>query len=140
MEGLTIGEVARRAGIAASAIRYYERIGLLPVASRVAGQRRYGDAVLTRLALVGMAREAGFTLAEIGTLLGGFPEATPAAERWRELAMRKLPEVEAMISRLVTVRAVLVESLACDCLTLDACADRGWSAGAASARPGPATG
>lgn len=129
MQDLTIGDVARRAGLNTSALRYYERVGLLPSPERINGQRRYGDDVLTRLAVVRMAQEAGFTIEEMKTLVSGFPEATPAAERWRELAARKLPEVEAMLLRLQTMRRVLEESLACDCLTLDACADRGWRAG-----------
>lgn len=127
MEQLSIGDVARRAGVNTSALRYYERIGLLPHPERVSGQRRYTPEVLTRLALIRMAQEAGFSINEIATLLGGFPEDTPPAGRWRELAQRKLPEVDAMIRRLLTVRQVLEESLHCDCLTLDACAAEGWS-------------
>jgi len=128
MEQLSIGEVARRAGIAASAVRYYERVGVLPPAGRVSGKRRYGTEVLTHLALVRMAQEAGFTIEEIRTLVSGFPEGTPPAERWQELARRKLPEVDALIARLLTVREVLEESLRCNCLTLDACARQGWQA------------
>lgn len=128
MQHLTIGEVARRARLNTSAIRYYERVGLLPTPERVNGQRRYDGDVLTQLAIVRMAQEAGFTIEEIRTLVSGFPEGTPATVRWREVATRKLPEVEAMIRRLHIMRQVLVESLACDCLTLDACAAHGWSA------------
>ncbi len=128
MQHLAIGEVARRAGLNTSAIRYYERAGLLPAPERVKGQRRYDEGVLTQLAVVRMAQEAGFTIEEIRTLVTGFPEGTPAAVRWREGATRKLPEVEAKIRRLHIMRQVLVESLACDCLTLDACAELGWSA------------
>lgn len=127
MQHLTIGDVARRAGLNTSAIRYYERAGLLPPPARVNGQRRYHEDVLTHLAVVRMAQEAGFTIAEIGTLVTGFPEGTPASERWREMATHKLPEVEAMIDRLHLMRLVLVESLACTCLTLDACVELGWS-------------
>lgn len=123
---LSIGDVARRAGINASAIRYYERAGVLPQPIRVSGQRRYDDAVLTRLTVVRMAQEAGFSIEEIRTLFNGYPEDTPASERWQDLALRKLPEVDAMIERMLVVREVLSESLRCDCLTLDACADRGW--------------
>lgn len=127
MEQLTIGEVARRAGIASSAVRYYERVGVLEPARRVSGKRRYTSDVLTRLALVRMAQEAGFSIAEIRTLVSGFPEGTPPAERWQALARRKLPEVDALIARMQAVREVLEESLRCDCLTLDACARQGWS-------------
>ncbi len=126
MQHLTIGEVAQRAGLNTSAIRYYERAGLLPTPERVNGQRRYDGDVLTQLAIMRMAQEAGFTIEDIRTLVSGFPEGTPAAVRWREVATRKLPEVEAMIRRLHVMRQVLVESLACNCLTLDACAALGW--------------
>lgn len=127
MQQLTIGEVAQRAGLNPSAVRYYERVGLIPTAPRVSGQRRYSPDILNRLALVRMAQEAGFTLEEIRVLVSGFPEDTPPAERWQELASRKLEEVDALIQRMQTVRQVLLESLHCDCLTLDACAERGWS-------------
>lgn len=137
MQHLAIGEVARRAGLNTSAIRYYERAGLLPAPERVKGQRRYDEDILSRLAIVRMAQEAGFTIEEIRTLVSGFPEGTPAAVRWREVATRKLPEVEAMIRRLHVMRQVLAESLACDCLTLDACAALGWSVNQELAADGP---
>ncbi|HET7596116.1 MAG TPA: MerR family transcriptional regulator [Burkholderiales bacterium] len=127
MQQLTIGEVARHAGLNPSAVRYYERVGLIPETARVSGQRRYSPDILNRLALVRMAQEAGFTLEEIRVLVSGFPEETPPAERWQELASRKLEEIDALIQRMQTVRQVLLESLQCDCLTLDACAERGWS-------------
>lgn len=126
MAPLTIGEVAREAGIRPSAIRYYEDAGILPKPDRVSGQRRYERDVLTRLAVVRMAQEAGFMIEEIHTLLTGFPEGTPASERWQELAHRKLLEVDDRIARLQAVRTVLEESLDCGCLTLDACAALGW--------------
>ena len=69
---LTIGEVARRAGVRASAIRYYEEAGLLPAPERVGGKRRYDEGILRRLAIIGGAKRAGFTLREIrGTTLAG---------------------------------------------------------------------
>lgn len=128
MMAMTIGEVAREAGLRTSAIRYYEAAGLLPEPARIGGQRRYGRDVLARLAVIKMAQEAGFTIAEIRTLLTGFPEGTPASERWTALARRKLPEVDARLARLRAVRDVLEESLRCGCLTLDACAALGWGA------------
>jgi MerR family redox-sensitive transcriptional activator SoxR len=126
MASMTIGEVAKAAGLRTSAIRYYEEAGLLPRAVRVNGQRRYEREILRRLTVVRMAQEAGFTIEEIHTLLTGFPEGMSASARWRELAGRKLPEVDERIARLQVVRAVLEESLACGCLTLDACAEIGW--------------
>ncbi len=126
MDALTIGEVARRTGLRTSAIRYYESLGLIPEPRRVSGQRRYSADVLSHLAVVRMAQEAGFTIEDVRTLVNGFPEGTPAGDRWRELADRKLPEVDALIDRLHAVRRVLEESLACGCLTLEACAAIGW--------------
>lgn len=129
MEQMTIGDVARQTGLNTSAIRYYERYGLLPEPAREGGQRRYDREVLTRLAVVRMAQEAGFSLEEIRTLLNGYPDAAPAGERWADLARRKIPEVDALIARLQAVRATLEESLRCGCPTLDACAAIGWGTG-----------
>lgn len=135
MGELTIGEVARYAGVRTSAIRYYERAGLLESPERIGGRRRYDSEVLTRLALVRMVQEAGFSIDEIRTLLGGFPDGTPPSVRWQELARKKLPEVNAMIHRMEVVRRVLEESLQCDCLTLDACAALGWQHGIVEGTP-----
>jgi MerR family redox-sensitive transcriptional activator SoxR len=126
---MSIGQVAKRAGLAPSAIRYYEREGLVPETQRLGGKRRYADDVLIRLALIRVAQNAGFTIAEVRTLIDGFPDGTPPGDRWKDLARRKLPEVDALIARLRTVRVVLEESLRCDCLTLDACAVDCWSTG-----------
>ncbi len=89
--GLTIGEVARRARIQPSALRYYERVGLLDPPPRVGGRRQYDPRVLHRLAAIGVAQQAGFTIAEIKTLLNGFAAETPAAARWRALAEANSP-------------------------------------------------
>ena len=127
MSGLSIGEVATRAGIATSAIRYYEDAGVLPEPERVNGRRRYSRDVLKRLAVVRMAQEAGFTVAEIATLLNGFDPDTTAATRWRAFAERKIVAIDGQIARAQIMRAVLDQSLRCDCLTLDDCAELGWS-------------
>jgi MerR family transcriptional regulator, redox-sensitive transcriptional activator SoxR len=126
MEQLSIGDVARRTGLRPSALRYYEDVGILTPPRRVNGRRRYDADVLTRVAVVRMAQEAGFTIAEVRTLLMGFPDGTPASARWRTLAHRKLVEVDALIARAQAMRRVLEESLECGCLTLEACAALGW--------------
>ena len=95
MSGMSIGEVARRAGVAPSAIRYYESLGLLPTPERSGGKRRYHDTILSWLALVTLAREAGFTMAETRQLVAGFEPGTPPAARWHALAARKLAEIDA---------------------------------------------
>ncbi len=119
---LPIGEVARRAGVRASAIRYYEEAGLLEEPERVGGKRRYDEEALRRLALIGGAKRAGFTLGEIRTLLHGFPAGTGAAQRWQALASEKLVEVDDAIAQLRETRELLEEALRCDCASLDECA------------------
>ncbi len=116
-----IGELARRAGLNPSAIRYYESRGLLPQAERVGGKRRYGQSALTRLMVIELARRAGFTLAETRTLLTGFSPRTPPSKRWQALAHRKLSEVEGLIARANEMKQLLQQGLDCDCLSLDDC-------------------
>jgi MerR family redox-sensitive transcriptional activator SoxR len=94
---MRIGEVARRAGVRVSRIRYYEEVGVLPEAERVSGQRRYDDRVLRRLAVIDVAQRAGLSLDEIRALLEHGDD--PMSARLRELAGRRLPEVDALIDR-----------------------------------------
>ncbi len=122
MAMLTIGEVARRAGVRTSALRYYEEVGVLPPAERHGGQRRYDETVLARLAVVRLAQEVGFTVAEMRALVEGFDHVGVAAERWRVLASRKLTETDALIARAETMKRLLESSLHRGCLTLDTCA------------------
>jgi MerR family transcriptional regulator, redox-sensitive transcriptional activator SoxR len=120
--GLTIGEVARQAGLRPSAIRYDESAGLLPAPERVSGWRRYDGTVRARLAVIELAKLAGFTLADIRTLLRGFSPGTPPSARWHALARQKLPEVEALIARARAMKRLLEEGLNCGCLRLEDCA------------------
>ena len=117
--GLSIGEVARRAGMAVSRIRYYERRGLIPPPERQSGKRRYGAGVLRRLAIIDAAQRVGFSLDEIGDLLGS--RDGPAHERLRRLALRKLPEIEALIDRATTVQQLLRFCGDCTCRSIDEC-------------------
>jgi MerR family transcriptional regulator, redox-sensitive transcriptional activator SoxR len=122
---MSIGEVARRAGVRPSALRYYEGVGVLPAPERENGRRRYDGEVLRevldRMAVVRVAQQAGFTISEIRTLLNGFSEETPPSECWRLLAEEKLPEVEALVKRALGMRAVLERGLRCECLRLEDC-------------------
>ena len=118
---LTIGEVARRAGVATSAIRYYESIGLLPAAYRVHGQRRYGTDVLGKLAFVGVAQSAGFTLEEIKQLMNGSDGADGMAPQMRALSTVKLTEVEALLARASAMKSWLEVANTCSCATPDEC-------------------
>ena len=118
---LSIGQVAQRAGVRDSHIRYYERIGVLPAPERVSGQRRYTDDVLHRLAIIDVAQRAGLSLAEIRDLTGLSGSGERASERIRELADRKLPAIEALIQRAHAVRRWLELARFCDCESVDVC-------------------
>src|SRR5215213_845650 len=122
MEELVIGEVARRAGIQPSALRYYESIGLMPAPTRVNGRRRYGEHTVQMLKVVQLAQSAGFTVAEIQILLHGFAPDTPPAARWQSLAHQKLCELDALITRVQQMKRVLEKVLHCGCLRIEDCA------------------
>lgn len=117
---MRIGEVARRAGVRVSLIRYYEEIGLLPEADRVSGQRRYDETVLRRLAVIDVAQRAGLSLEEIRELVQHGND--PMNDRLRELAARRLPEIDALIDRARRVRAWLQDASNCSCERIDDCA------------------
>jgi MerR family transcriptional regulator, redox-sensitive transcriptional activator SoxR len=117
---MRIGEVARRAGVRVSLIRYYEEIGLLPEPERLSGQRRYDETVLRRLAVIDVAQRAGLSLEEIRELVEHGNE--PMNERLRALAARRLPEIDALIDRAQRVRAWLHDATDCDCQRIDGCA------------------
>ena len=120
-ELLGIGEVARRTGRRPSSIRYYEQIGLLPAATRVAGRRVYGPDVLRTLAVIETGQRAGLSLEEIKALLAVSPGDAAAIERLREVAERKLPEIVALIERSLLVRDWLECAARCECPSLDQC-------------------
>ena len=115
---LDIGEVAGRAGVRTSALRYYEELGLLSSTARAAGRRQYDESVLRRLEVIAFAKDSGFSLAEIRDLLCGPGHATA---RRHEITRRKLDEVNARIAKAQAMRQVLEASLDCDCTDLDAC-------------------
>jgi MerR family redox-sensitive transcriptional activator SoxR len=119
---LSIGEVAGRAGLNVSAVRYYERKGLLPEAQRLAGRRRFPADTVERLRIVAVAKRAGFSLEEVRTLLDAADAGAPAHAQLRALAERKLPEVEALIARAETMRGWLAAASVCECERLDGCA------------------
>jgi MerR family transcriptional regulator, redox-sensitive transcriptional activator SoxR len=118
---MTIGDVAARAGVNTSHIRYYERVGVLPKPERAGGQRRYDEQVLHRLGIIDVAQRAGLTLDEIRDLTGPDNQGAQAGARIRELADRKLPDVEALIARAQAVKAWLELARACDCRSVDVC-------------------
>jgi MerR family redox-sensitive transcriptional activator SoxR len=117
-----IGEVARRVGVRPSAVRYYEERGLIAPEGRRGGKRVYGEDAIERMALILFAKEIGLSLDEIRKLLSGFPDETPAGDRWRELAAAKLAELDAMTLRIETMRNALQRISHCGCHDLDQCA------------------
>ena len=120
---MTIGEVARRAGLQASAIRYYEKIGLLPKTQRVGGQRRYETRVLNYLEIINMAKRAGFRMDEIKHLFHGFGKGTPASRRWQLLAQRKIAEIDDLIVRAKKMKRLLEKADRCKCFDLQDCGE-----------------
>jgi MerR family redox-sensitive transcriptional activator SoxR len=122
MSDMSIGRVAQICGLAPSAIRYYEKAGLLPKPIRVSRQRRYGAEVIGRLRLLLVAREAGFSIAETRTFVAGFSATTPPAVRWRTLAKRKLEEIEAQVRQLERMKVLLESGFGCQCVSIEDCA------------------
>lgn len=123
---LTIGEVAARAGVATSAVRYYERRGLLAADTRVSGQRRFSEETLRRLVFIGMLQDAGLSLDDVeGVFEAG------SNEEWKAIARARLDELDAEIARLRHARSYLEGALLCrwhhpltECLVMGAEIDR----------------
>jgi len=108
-------------GLAPSAIRYYEQIGILAPPHRASGQRRYDTAAIYRLAVLQRARQVGFTLREIRQLFFGFRKAAPASERWKKLSRQKLAELEQQMARIRTMQEALQRLQNCSCGALEQC-------------------
>ena len=135
---LSISEVARQIRLRPSAIRYYEKLGILPKPERISGRRRYDGTVLYRLAVIQRAREAGFALNEIRALFFGFAEGTWAGARWRRLADRKLAELESLAGQIRSMRRLLNRMKAnCNCKTLDSCGKAILEKGVSKVRRSP---
>lgn len=120
-ELLTIGELARRTGRRASAIRYYEEIGVLPRPVRISGQRRYEPGSTRALTVIDVAQRAGLELDEIKTLLQAPAGRGEVTERLRVVAERRLPELRATIERAQLVERWLEAAARCECPDLEAC-------------------
>ena len=131
MAEMSIGEVARKMGLRSSAVRYYERLGVIPKAPRVSGRRRYDERMLERLAMVRFAKHVGFTVAEIKVLLAGV-EGRPPTERWRKLAAEKVAQVDAFVAQARMIRKMLSETLDFQCPKL---VERGRALPSETARP-----
>ncbi|SRR5713101_6100273 len=119
---MTIGELAASSGLKPSAIRFYEKAGLLPVPARKNGRRVYASEAVHRLFLIGFAKDTGFSLPEIKLLLHGFPQSVTAGDRWRKLATSKIQQLEASIEKARAMEQMLRSIMKCQCTTIDQCA------------------
>jgi MerR family redox-sensitive transcriptional activator SoxR len=135
-ELLTIGEVARRSGVAASALRFYEERGLIASERAGSGHRHYRRAVLRRIAFVVFAQRIGLTLEEIGAELAKLPpHQAPTRRDWSTLSATWAERIDERIAELQRLRLGLTECIGCGCLSLDNCT---WSnPGDRAARLGP---
>jgi MerR family redox-sensitive transcriptional activator SoxR len=119
---MTVGEVADRAGVPASTLRYYEREGLIEASRSDGGQRRYHRDVLRRIAFVRAAQRVGLTLEEIKEALASLPSArTPTKEDWSRLSRSWRPRLDARIAELERLRDGLDKCIGCGCLSLRVC-------------------
>ncbi len=137
-ELLTIGEVARRSGVAASALRYYESRGLLAAERAGSGHRRYPRRVLRRIAFIVFAQRVGLTLEEVAAELAGLPaDRAPGRRDWSRLTGAWTARIDERIAELERLRGGLTECIGCGCLSLDRCrlANPGDAAGERG--PGP---
>ena len=121
-ELLTIGEVAKRSGVAASALRFYEERGLIASERAGSGQRRFSRPVLRRIAFIVFAQRVGLTLEEIGRELAKLPpDRAPARADWSCLSSTWTDRIDARIAELERLKAGLTECIGCGCLSLDRC-------------------
>jgi MerR family redox-sensitive transcriptional activator SoxR len=137
-ELLTIGEVSRRSGVAASALRFYEERGLIASERAGSGHRRYPRPVLRRIAFIVFAQRIGLTLDDIGAELARLPGGrTPTRRDWSRLSRTWTARIDERIAELERLRAGLTECIGCGCLSLDRCQFANPGDRASSAGPGP---
>jgi MerR family redox-sensitive transcriptional activator SoxR len=121
-KALTVGEVARRSGVAVSALHFYEDKGLIRSVRNAGGQRRYGRDVLRRVAVIKVAQRIGIPLASIGAALASLPEGrTPTKADWTRLSALWRHELDERIAQLTRLRDQLDDCIGCGCLSIDAC-------------------
>jgi len=135
---LTIGEVSRRSGVAASALRFYEERSLITSERAGSGHRRYPRPVLRRIAFIVFAQKVGLTLEEIGRELAKLPpERAPGRRDWARLSGSWAKRIEERIAELERLKAGLTECIGCGCLSLDRCKLSNPGDRAAGLGPGP---
>ena len=136
---LTVGEIARRSGFAESAVRYYERLGLLPASRTAGGQRRFARSTLRRLAFIRAARTVGLSLDEVAAALSSLPQGrTPTRSDWGSLSLGWRTRLDEEIEALTALRDGLDSCIGCGCLSLDRCAMSNPGDTARSGGPGAA--
>ena len=119
---ITIGEVARRSGVAASALRFYEERGLISSDRAGSGHRRYPRSVLRRIAFIVFAQRVGLTLEAIGDELAKLPpDRAPSRRDWSRLSSGWTARIDRQIAELQRLRIGLTECIGCGCLSLDRC-------------------
>ncbi|HEY4916317.1 MAG TPA: redox-sensitive transcriptional activator SoxR [Solirubrobacteraceae bacterium] len=122
VDALTIGEVARRSGVATSALRFYEERGLIASERAGSGHRRFARPVLRRVAFIVFAQRVGLTLEEIGAELAKLPpDRAPARGDWARLSSGWTARIDERIAELQRLRAGLTDCIGCGCLSLDRC-------------------
>jgi MerR family redox-sensitive transcriptional activator SoxR len=137
-ELMTIGEVSRRSGVAASALRFYEERGLIRSERAGSGHRRYPRPVLRRIAFIVFAQRVGLTLEEIGRELEKLPpDRAPTRRDWSRLSSRWSSRIDERIAELERLKAGLTECIGCGCLSLDRCKLANPDDRAGSKGPGP---
>ena len=137
-EPLTIGQVAKRAGVATSALRFYEERGLIRSERTGASHRRYQRSVIRRVAFIVFAQRIGLTLDEVGAELAKLPEnRVPTRADWAELSSSWTGRIDERIAELERLRAGLTECIGCGCLSLDRCALANPNDRAGRHGPGP---
>jgi MerR family redox-sensitive transcriptional activator SoxR len=123
MDSMTIGQVAARAGVAPSALRWYESQGLLSASRTAGGARRYPRSVLRRLSFIRAAQNVGLSLAEVRDALATLPQGrTPTARDWTRLSAGWRDRLDEQIAALTQLRDGLSSCIGCGCLSLDRCA------------------
>lgn len=119
---LSIGEMSRRTGVATSALRFYESIGLIESGRSEGNQRRFDRSVIRRVAVIKAAQRAGISLDEIGSAIGGLPSGrTPTRRDWEKMSRSWEQNLEERIARLAKMRDDLSECIGCGCLSIDRC-------------------
>jgi MerR family redox-sensitive transcriptional activator SoxR len=135
---LTIGEVARRSGVASSALRFYEQRGLIASTRAGSGHRRYPRPVLRRIAFVVFAQRIGLTLEEIGAELAKLPaNEAPTRRDWSRLSAAWSSRIDERIAELERLKVGLTECIGCGCLSLDRCRLANPDDRAGALGPGP---